>query len=205
MEMLDNYQVKIKVDNKIDYISRHEILDIEVPLDFFTEYGTDFWVFNPLSNELELVANPEEMKAIIEAETENRISIYNLEVRKQELLTLANEARAKAMYSNITMPFPVDEHEIQFRNDADRMNITNKVQGATALVISGAGTALMSFTTADDVVVQMTASEMLSAGMVMLEAKDQVFYDFKVVKDAIRNATTMAELDLVDLSLLTTA
>ncbi len=118
------------------------------------------------------------------------------------MLEKANLAKTKAKYSNITIAFPVDTHEIQFRNESDRMNITNKIQGATALIISGASTTSMAFTTANDVIVNMTAAEMLTCGTQMLAIKDQVFYTFKVVKDAIRATTTMAEIEAIDLALL---
>lgn len=108
-----------------------------------------------------------------------------------------NAARHDAIYTDITLPFPIDEKTIQFRNDADRQNLSDKVTGAIALVVSGAGSTEMRFVCADNSVVAMTAQQFVNAGLAALASKDAIFYDYKLLKDAADAAQTDAELAMV--------
>jgi|GEM_PF-4875648 len=194
--------VKLNEDGTISHASYTKALDLIVPDDHFAEYNQDYWVFNEVSGQLELIPDAASIKAAAEAQALADQEVAELASKKAEILQVWADAFRAAFYTNITVSFPVTQHEIQFRDDDDRMNLTNKVQGAMVYVIGGSPTESMTFTDADNVVVTMEAQEMMQAGMSILDAKDAIFYQYKAVKDSIKGAADMAELDALDLSVI---
>lgn len=112
-----------------------------------------------------------------------------------------SDARDVAMYTDISLPFPVEEKTIQFRNVTDRQNLESKVLGATVLFSTGAGATEMRFTCEDNSIVLMTATELMSAGLAALASKDALFYAYKALKDAADAAETPGDLALIEADL----
>lgn len=199
---LDRLYVKVNEDGSIDYTSRQEKLDVAVEEDFFSEYSSDYWLYNFETKELELIPNAAELKAAADQSKIDAKVAAELAAKKQELIEAANKAKDKAFYSNVTIPFPVTEHELHFRNELDRSNIRDKVIGAMALAGAGGGDSPYIFSDVNGVEVQMKVSEFISCGLSIMALKDSVHYQFKGVKDAVKAANSLEELALIDLALL---
>lgn len=112
--------------------------------------------------------------------------------------------RAARLYTDITVPFPATSHTIQFRDDRDRTNLSDKVTGAVGHILGGNPGAAMKYRTANNEDIDLTAQELLTAGMGILQVKDALWREFTALIDAARAATTIADLDQVkaDLALL---
>jgi len=121
--------------------------------------------------------------------------------RKLALLQEAKKAKSAAFYSNVTMPFPVDNKEIHFRNETDRANIGDKILKAFMQVTAGNGSASIKFTPVDRVEVTMTCLQLLTAFTDLAESKDATFYAYNGVIAQIRAATNSVELDAAEIAL----
>ena len=121
--------------------------------------------------------------------------------KKLTLLQEAKEAKSLAFYSNVTIPFPVDDKEIHFRNETDRANIGDKILKAFMQVTAGNGASSIKFTPVDKVEVTMTCLQLLTAFTGLAEGKDQLFYAYNDVIADIRAASDTDELDAAETAL----
>ncbi len=121
----------------------------------------------------------------------------HLQAQAPKLISDIKAARSKLLYTDISVPFPTDSHVIQFRNESDRGNLRDKVAGAMAHIIDGNPGAAMKYRTADNTEVDLTAQQLLGAGMAILNAKDALYYQFTALIDAARAASTLAGLDQI--------
>jgi hypothetical protein len=135
---------------------------------------------------------PEEESAFIASITPS------FEDKRKALKVKINTARDAAIYTDITLPFPVDSRTIQFRNYADRQNLSDKVTGALALALGGSGSSEIRYVCADNSIATMTASQFITAGLAALAAKDAIFYEYKALKDSADSAETDEQLNAIE-------
>jgi len=127
--------------------------------------------------------------------------VPDVEKRRVELLARAKKEKREKFYSNIVVPFPVDEKEIHFRNDSDRANIGDKTLKAFINVSTGKAQELMTFTTVGKEEISMTSAKLLASFSVLADRKDALFYQFNAVTALIEAATDNDELDAAEAAL----
>lgn len=204
------------IRNKADgtgYILESDATSIDVHKGKFRVSGVTYQNLKEFSHELVLgVSEPEHFiegvsKYIdgiwseVDQASYDASEAKKIEGAKSNLIAEIKKARTKAMFTDVTVPFPADEETVQFRNPTDQGNLQAKVTGAMALVIAGTPTAQMKFTVANNDEVSMEAQELMSAGMAILAEKDSVYYSYKALKDAAQAATTTEELLQVETDL----
>ena len=134
-----------------------------------------------------------------DAVDQKRVELFNL--RQSALIEVAKEKKNEAFYANVTIPFPVEDKEIHFRNETDRANIGDKILKAFMQVTAGNGASSIKFTPVDNVEVSMTCLQLLTAFTGLAEGKDQLFYAYNDVIADIRAASDTDELDAAEIAL----
>ncbi len=120
------------------------------------------------------------------------------EVKEEKLESLESFYRG-LLYTNVEAGFPSGVKVIQYRNQTDHINFTAAHQAATAMVALGNGENPIQFTTEDNIAQSVTAAEFADIGNRLFEEKQKLFYIYKTFKDTISVATTVEELDAIDL------
>ena len=119
----------------------------------------------------------------------------------EPIVMRAKEKKNAAFYSNVTIPFPVDDKEIHFRNELDRTNIKDKWSMAKSLMDSGAPETQISFRPKDSGKVFMRADQLFSIFTTIAIEKDFLFNAYADVIFDIRAASDTDELDAAETAL----
>ena len=96
-----------------------------------------------------------------------------------------NSIHISKLYSNVTAQFPLGPKVIQFRDERDRMNVSNYSQAAMVLVMTGTPEAPMVWRTEDNEVQSLTAQQMMTIAMALLQEKQVIQTAAWAHKDAI--------------------
>lgn len=130
------------------------------------------------------------------ADEEAKTALYNnVENRKIRLLDKCKADRDAKTYSNETVAFPADEHEIKTSNEVDIRNLVSKMLAATAIIQAGGGAGDYKYTTAAKVQVTMTVQQFSTAALSIMAIKDAIFYTYEDLRVLIEAATTTTALD----------
>lgn len=128
-----------------------------------------------------------------------------VDVSEDELLlsklSAIENLRQQHLYTDIDVTFSDGPGAIQFRNDADRTNLSNVATGALAHVVAGAPETLMNYRTEDDVIHVVPALEMLQIAGSVLDAKQSVVDNAWRHKDAVKLLTSTQ--DIIDYDITT--
>lgn len=90
------------------------------------------------------------------------------------------------LYTDMEVLFPSGLATIQFRNDTDRMNLSNQASGAMAHIISGLPDTVMKYRTLDNIWQEITAAQMLQLAMEVLTTKQVIKETETFHKDALK-------------------
>lgn len=113
---------------------------------------------------------------------------------KDEKVKEINDLRKTHLYSDVTVDFPSGSNVIQFRDDSDRMNLSDVSAGAMSLIVSGAPDTIMAYRTKDDKVQEVPASTMLAIAGEVLGQKQRIVSNSWKHKDAVRALTDMQDI-----------
>lgn len=130
--------------------------------------------------------------------------------RKEEVLMKAKmierEAEVEALrnrylYTDVTVQFPGGDYAvIQFRNEADRTNLSNVGAGAMSYVLLGAPETPMVYRTEDNVIRTVTAAEMIQIAGYVLQSKQGVVDNAWKHKDAMKQLESLVSLETYDIT-----
>jgi len=132
------------------------------------------------------------------AEKETAHGAKLLTDRKGQLIVKCKADRDAKTYSNETVAFPADEHEIKTSNEVDIRNLVSKMLAATALIAAGGGADDYRYVTAAKVRVSLTVQQFSTAALSIMAIKDAVFYQYDDLRLLIDAATTQAALDDIE-------
>ena len=125
----------------------------------------------------------------------------------QELQTAKTSAKdrvsalyATYLYADVEVTFPSGPAVIQFRDDSDRMNLSNVVQAAQALIIAGTPTETLVYRTQDNVIQEVTAVQMVSLGMAVMAEKQALLNVSWGHRDNIDAMTTVVDVTDYDIT-----
>lgn len=110
-----------------------------------------------------------------------------------------NAERDRRFYSDISATFPAGTKSVQMRDERDRANFANVVQGAMALVIAGAPTASVQFITGDNATQTLQAQQMIPIGLAVMAAKQAIIQTARTKKDEVLALTTSEAIAAYDL------
>ena len=131
MIKFDNLQLKINEDGSVAYASREQRLDIEVPANFFSEFISDYWVYN--GTELELIPDAEELRdAAIAAELAEK-EAAELAAAKQNSLNTADSV-FDAEVATITTGYSLQEIDSWPTQESEALAYTASDTADTPLI-----------------------------------------------------------------------
>ena len=122
------------------------------------------------------------------------------EIRVNKIAEI-NALHKEKLYTDVEVTFPAGLATIQFRDEADRTNLSNVATGAMAYVIAGTPEAVMQYRTQDDVIQQVPAITMMQIAMTVLAAKQGVVDNAWSLKDSLKLLTTAQDILDYDISI----
>lgn len=105
------------------------------------------------------------------------------------------------IYTDIEVMFPDGPKVVQFRNDQDRLNLSNVTQAAIALVVSGDMNCAMNYRTLDNITQEVTSQQMIQIGTYILGQKQNLVNMAWSHKDNLRLLTTVQEVVDYDITI----
>lgn len=119
-----------------------------------------------------------------------------IKIRKKEVDAIRDEK----VYSDIPADFAGTPGVIQFRNEEDRMNLTNVTQGAQVSVTNGNPSQVIIYRDKANVRHSVTAAQMLSIGASALQGKQAIAVAAWDHKDAIKLLTSVSAIKAYDIN-----
>lgn len=124
----------------------------------------------------------------------------SVEEAKADLGKQIDALRAEKTFSDVDVQIKGVKRAVQFRGDEDLANLLSVAVAGIALIVSGKPGDPVVYRTKDNVTNELTAFEMLAVGMTVMAAKQAVVSAAWTHKDAIKNLSTIEEVEAYDIT-----